>query len=292
EGFYKSVGDFEIEEKTIWVKKDNLIFKIALSGGYKVFKDIKTYKNLTKTDKEIPSIHKLRNTIYFKTNKHFYKYSQNSNVFYEDKIAENLFKSILDATITREDNYGNIWYTNTHGLSVLMKKDKDNYTNVSAPFLNLTQDLVFNNLSVNTVNSENIFIGLTEGLAHYNSKSSKDFMIKPKVFIRSFSALKDTLYFGNGKISAAKYKIPFGSNYVRFTFASPTYENIENIKFSYLLDGFDDNWSNWSTSSLKEYTNLREGNYTMKVRVKNSYGIQSDEATFPFTISPPWYRHF
>ncbi len=292
EGFYKSVGDFEIEEKTIWVKKDNLISKIALSDGYKVFKDIKTYKNLTKTDKEIPSIHKLRNTVYFKTSKHFYKYSQNSNVFYEDKIAKNLFKSILDATITREDNYGNIWHTNTHGLSVLIKKDKDNYTNVSSPFLNLTQDLVFNNLSINTVNSENIFIGLTEGLAHYNSKSSKDFMVKPKVFIRSFSALKDTLYFGNGKISAAKYKIPFGSNYVRFTFASPTYENTENTKFSYLLDGFDDSWSNWSTSSLKEYTNLREGNYTMKVKAMNSYGIQSDEATFPFKISPPWYRHF
>lgn len=292
EGFYKSVGDFEIEEKTIWVKKDNLIFKIALSAGYKNFKDIKTYKNLTKTDKEIPSIHKLRNTVYFKTNKHFYKYSQNSNVFYEDNIVGNLFKSILDATITREDNYGNIWHTNTNGLGVLIKKDRDNYTNVSAPFLNLTQDLVFNNLSVNTVNSENIFIGLTEGLAHYNSKSSKDFMVKPKVFIRSFSALKDTLFFGNGKISAKKYKIPFRSNYVRFTFASPTYENIENIKFSYLLDGFDDSWSNWSTSSLKEYTNLREGNYTMKVRVKNSYGILSDEATFPFTISPPWYRHY
>lgn len=292
EGFYKSVGDFEIEEKTIWVKKDNLIFKIALNDGYKNFNDIKTYKNLTKTDKEIPSIHKLRNTVYFKTNKHFYKYSQNSNVFYEDKIAENLFKSILDATITREDNFGNIWYTNTHGLNVLMKKDKDNYTNVSAPFLNLTQDLVFNNLSINTINSENIFIGLTEGLAHYNSKSAKDFMVKPKVFIRSFSALKDTLFFGNGKISAVKYKIPYGSNYVRFTFASPTYENVENIKFSYLLDGFDDSWSNWSTASLKEYTNLREGNYTMKVRVKNSYGIQSDETTLPFTISPPWYRHF
>jgi DNA-binding CsgD family transcriptional regulator len=117
-------------------------------------------------------------------------------------------------------------------------------------------------------------------------------MVKPKFFIRSFSALKDTLFFGNGKISDEKYKIPFRSNYVRFTFASPTYENIENIKFSYLLDGFDDSWSNWSTSSLKEYTNLREGNYTMKVRVKNSYGIQSDEATFPFTISPPWYRHY
>lgn len=292
EGFYKSVGDFEIDEKTIWVKKDNLIFNIALSTGYKSFKNIKTYQRLTETDKGIPSIHKLRNTVYFKTNKHFYKYSQNSNVFYEDKVAGILFKSITDAMITREDIAGNIWYTNANGLGVLMKKNKDNYTNITAPFLHLTQDLVFNNLSVNTVNPENVFIGLTEGLAHYNSKLSKDFITKPKVFIRSFSALQDTLFFGNGKNTTIKYKIPYRSNYVKFNFSSPSYENIENIKFSYLLDGFDNNWSNWSTSSLKEYTNLREGNYTMKVKAMNSYGIQSDEATFPFKISPPWYRHF
>jgi DNA-binding CsgD family transcriptional regulator/archaellin len=292
EGFYKSVGDFEIEEKTIWVKKDNVVYNLALNNGYKSFKNIRTYNNLSDNDKGIATIHKIRNSIYFKTNKHFYKYSQNSNIFYEEKNGGNLFKSLIGAAITREDTYGNIWYTNASGLGVLIKKDKDNYTNSTAPFLHLTQDLVLNNLSVNTVNPENIFIGLTEGLAHYNSKLSKDFMIKPKVFMRSFSTLQDTLFFGNGKRTNIKYKIPYQSSYVKFSFSSPSYENIENIKFSYLLDGFDNNWSNWSTSSLKEYTNLREGNYTMKVKVKNSYGIQSDEATFLFTISPPWYRHF
>lgn len=292
EGFYKSVGDFEIDAKNIWVKKDNLLYQIVLNEGNINFKDVKTYQNLSESDKGIISIHNLRNTIYFKTNKHFYKYSQNSNVFYEDKLAGKLFKTILDASTTREDNYGNIWYTNNSGLGVLMKQKKDIYTNITAPFLSLTQDLVFNNLSINTVNSENIFIGLTEGLAHYNSKLSKNFMIKPKAFIRSFSTSKDTLFFGNGQSSSEKYKIPFQSNFVKFTFSSPTYENIENVKYSYLLKGFDDNWSNWSTASLKEYTNLREGNYIMKVKVKNSYGIQSEEAIFPFTISPPWYRHF
>ena len=292
EGFYKSVGDFEIDAKNIWVKKDNLLYQIVLSEGFKKFRDIKTYQNLSESDTGSINIQHLRNTVYFKTNKYFYKYSQNSDLFYKDKIANSLFKTILDATTIREDNYGNIWYTNNSGLGALMKKNKDKYTNITAPFLNLTQDLVLNNLSVNTVNPENIFIGLTEGLAHYNSKLSKDFRVKPKVFIRSFSALKDTLFFGNGQITTAKYQIPFRSNNVKFTFSSPTYENNENVKYSYLLKGFDENWSNWSTASLKEYTNLREGDYVMKVKVKNSYGIQSEEAIFPFTITPPWYRHF
>ena len=69
-------------------------------------------------------------------------------------------------------------------------------------------------------------------------------------------------------------------------------ENVENIKYTYKLNGFDEEWSNWSSATIKEYTNLREGKYTMNVKVKNSFGIISDTASIPFTISPPWYRHF
>jgi DNA-binding CsgD family transcriptional regulator len=156
----------------------------------------------------------------------------------------------------------------------------------------LTQNLVYNKLSINTIDPENIFIGLTDGLVHYDSKSTNNFVTKPTAFIRSFSFLGDTILYGNGKINLGKFKIPYKSNYVTFTFSSPTYENIENIKFSYQLEGFEDNWSKWLPTSIKEYTNLREGNYKMKVRVENSYGIKSNVTIVPFTISPPWYRHF
>ena len=292
EGFYKSVGEFEIDSKNIWVIKDNLLYQIGLNEGYKNFKDIKTYRNLSNTEKGVVSVQQLRNTIYFKTDNHFYKYSQSSDAFYVDKTAENLFKTIIKSSNIQEDNLGNIWHTNNRGLGALMKKNKDHYANSTAPSLNLTQNLVYNNLSVYAINPENIFIGLTEGLAHYNSKLSKNFISKPKAYIRSFSSLRDTLFFGNKHIKPEKFKIPYRSNSVKFTFSSPTYENVDNIKFSYQLDGFDDRWSNWSSSSTKEYTNLREGDYIMKVKVLNSYGIQSNQAKLNFTISPPWYRHF
>jgi DNA-binding CsgD family transcriptional regulator len=117
-------------------------------------------------------------------------------------------------------------------------------------------------------------------------------MSKPKAFIRSFCSKKDTIFYGNGKSKTERHKIPYRSNQVKFVFSSPTYENIENLKYAYQLEGFEDKWSNWSTSSIKEYTNLREGNYVMKVKVLNGYGIASDEANIEFNVSPPWYRHF
>ena len=292
EGFYKSVGEFEIDAKNIWVKKDDLLYQIAINGDYKIFKDIKTYNYLSENDKGNFSVQKINNSIYFKTNRFFYKYSQNSNLFYVDKKATDLFQSILNTTTIKEDNLGNIWYAKNSGLGVLMKNKNNTYNTIESPFFNLTQNLVLNKLSVNTINSENIFFGFTEGLAHYNSKVSTEFMSKPKAYIRNFTSKKDTLFYGNGNNNTEKYKIPYQSNQVKFVFSSPIYENVENIKFAYRLEGFEDKWSNWSNSSIKEYTNLREGNYVMKVKVLNGYGIASDETDLAFTISPPWYRHF
>ncbi|MDX1628650.1 MAG: LuxR C-terminal-related transcriptional regulator, partial [Fulvivirga sp.] len=40
----------------------------------------------------------------------------------------------------------------------------------------------------------------------------------------------------------------------------------------------------------KEYTNLREGEYTFSVRARNIYGNISEPASFTFEVIPPWYR--
>ena len=291
-GFDKSVGNFEVDKENIWVKKDELIYQLALSEDFKMFKSIKPYKNLPNTSKTIGSIQRINGNVYFQTDNIFFKYSQAQESFYEDKNMSKLFQKIPKVNTISQDNVGNIWYAFNKSLGMLMKNPNGSYKNNIAPFSNLTENLVYNNLSVNTFNSENIFIGLTDGLAHYDSKLIKNFITKPKIFIRSFSNLEDTLVYGNEKKLTKKYKIPYRSNYVKFTFSSPTYENIENVKFSYQLDGFEDKWSAWSGVSTKEYTNLREGDYNMKVKAINSYGIESNEAIVSFKITPPWYRSY
>ncbi|MFI0490707.1 triple tyrosine motif-containing protein [Flavobacterium sp.] len=292
EGFDKSSGNFEVDNENIWVKKDELIYQMSFYEDFKTFRSIKTYKNLPKTTKTIGSIQSINDNVYFQTDNHFYKYSQTEDLFYEDKFMTNLFQNIPKVSTISEDSEGNIWYVFNKSLGVLIKKPDGNYKNSVAPFSNLTENLVYNNLSVNTYNPKNIFIGLTDGLAHYDSKLIKNLITKPKTFIRSFSNLEDTLLYGNEQKLINKYKIPFKSNYVKFTFSSPTYENIENVKFSYQLEGFEDKWSEWSSVSRKEYTNLKEGDYNMKVKTKNSYGIISNPAIVSFTISPPWYRSY
>lgn len=291
-GFDKSINPFEIDEKYIWFKKDDLIYQMSLANDFKTFKSIKTYKNLSSSDKGIGSIQHLNNKTYFQTNNHFYKYSQDQDLFYEDKKTSNLFKNVPNIHSLNEDKYGNIWYFFNESIGLLMRDKNGAFKNIVAPFSNLSGNLVYNYESVNTINSSNVFIGLTDGLAHYDSHLLYNSVTRPKAFIRSFSFPSDTLIIGNGQNKIENIKINYGENHVKFTFSSPTYENIENIVFSYQLEGFDDRWSNWTSGSIKEYTNLKEGNYKMKVKVRNSYGIESEPAFLTFIVDPPWYRHF
>jgi DNA-binding CsgD family transcriptional regulator len=61
------------------------------------------------------------------------------------------------------------------------------------------------------------------------------------------------------------------------------------LEYSYRLKGFEENWSEWTKRTEKEFTNLPEGNYSFEVKVKNNLGQQSAVACYGFAMSPPWY---
>lgn len=291
-GFSKSVGEFEVDSSNLWVRKDNEFYQLKLDPTYLKFVSVKKHTKLSKKDKGITSVQRIKNLIYFQHNNHFYTYSDKKKSFEPNVFFTKIFTKIPKTNTIIEDKTGNIWYVIKETLGVLKKNNNGTYTNTIAPFLNFTQYLVYNNLSVNTLDSKNIFIGLTDGLVHYDSQQLNNINTKPKVFIQNFTTAEGTIYTGSKTIHDKKITIPYSSNFVKFRFSTPTFENLENIKYSYKLNGFDEDWSNWSASTIKEYTNLREGKYSMNVKVKNSFGIISDVASVTFTISPPWYRHF
>lgn len=290
-GFDKPSSSFEIDKSYLWLKKDNLIYKMTISDDLKRFNRIKVYHKLSDNIKGIGTIQTLNNIVYFQTNNHFYKYSQDQDLFYEDKKISELFKEVPQIYSLTQDSLGNIWYLFKESLGVLSKSSSGDYKNIVTPFSSLTGNLVNNYLSVNTIDSNNMLIGLTDGLAHYDSQLLNKSVWKPTAFIRSFSFPGDMLMYGNGQNTFNKEKIPYKSNRVKFTFSSPSYENIGNVEFSHQLEGFEDKWSNWSPINLIEYTNLSEGDYKMKLKARNSYGIQSEVKQLAFTIAPPWYRH-
>ncbi|MBW4360182.1 triple tyrosine motif-containing protein [Flavobacterium taihuense] len=291
EGIDKSSNSFEIDNGYLWLKKDAYIYQITISDDLKKAKSIKIFSRFSEDNLGIGSLQKINSKIYFQSNNIFYTYSTTQSTFIENPALTHIFKTIPKIKELTQDTNGNLWYIFNESMGALMKTGSNKYKHVVAPLSNLTGNLVANYMSINTIDSKNTFIGLTDGLAHYDSTIENRSLSKPKVLIRSFSFPGDTIHLGNSQNINEEYKLPYASNQVKFTFSSPSYENLENLEFSYQLEGFEENWSAWSISSIKEYTNLKEGNYTMKVRARNSSGIESDETSIAFRIYPPWYRH-
>jgi len=291
-GIDKSSNFFEMDNRLLWLYRDRHLYKLELAKDLRSIESVDTIVKLPITGYNINSLEKIGKRVFFEGQNHFYTYLKEENEFKEDDQLSKLFSKCPSINYLKEDAYGNLWYKSGESLGAFLKDNKGNYKNLQMVFSNLSGYLVDNYLSINTIDPNNIFIGTTNGLAHFDSKLLSNVRSKPNVYIRSFSYANDTIIYGNPKYKEHEYKIPYTANNVKFTFSSPEYENVQNIMFSYQLNPFDDNWSSWTNSSMKEYTNLREGYYTMQVKTKNGYGVESDTRYLGFTISPPWYRHY
>ena len=87
-----------------------------------------------------------------------------------------------------------------------------------------------------------------------------------------------------------KNHVDFEYNAMGFQFSLPRYHRESENLYRYRLFGFDDNWSQWSKSTGKEYTYLREGSYRFEVESKDIYGKVYPSAQYSFIINAPWYR--
>lgn len=205
-----------------------------------------------------------------------------------------------------EDNNGNIWVTGGDEKNVhqLMRSGNDYATNfiVFRPVSNYVIRSIYPEMNGIT------WLGGPDGLIRYDArvriKNTKPFPVR----IRKITMGNDSVcYTGDTQLlSEASYEIgvsakdqrkkttadftfSYSNNSLVFEFSAPFHAASGDILYSYLLEGFDDTWSDWSTQSVKEYTNIPGGSYIFRVRAKNLYDEPAQEAKVNFVIQKPWY---
>src|SRR5690554_7174174 len=63
------------------------------------------------------------------------------------------------------------------------------------------------------------------------------------------------------------------------------------VSYSYMLEGYDKEWSEWGRSQEAYYNNLRSGNYVFKVRASVDGENISEASELTFRVSVPFYRN-
>ncbi len=134
-----------------------------------------------------------------------------------------------------------------------------------------------------------LWIGTTDGLFRYDAKQDlKNYDAGFSTLIRKVTTKNDSIVSYGGNISSAV--VSYDNNDVTFHIAAPFFDDESKTVFSYQLQGYDKEWSSWSSTARAVYTNLDEGTYTLQAKAKNLYDKESAAATFTLEVLPPWYR--
>ena len=191
------------------------------------------------------------------------------------------------------DNKGNFWMSTNKGVSKFNPEAKNE--NGSA-FRNYDvndglQGLEFNQGAYHQCKNGEIFLGGVNGFNAFYPDKIQDNPNIPPVHIISYKRFgkeveMDTLIYDK------KYlELSYKQNFFSFDFAALDYQMPGKNKYSYKLEGVDDDWSPPSTLHYASYTELSGGDYVLRVKGANNDGTWNDVGvTLYIRINPPFWK--
>jgi len=145
-----------------------------------------------------------------------------------------------------------------------------------------------------------VYLGAKNGIISFSTEKLRDNQISPKPLISRITIQNKELDVGsvlNGQ-EILKEDINRGGKLIlnsenknfSLTFSSPSFINERFNKYSYILEGFDEDWNTVDVRQRTvQYTNLFFGDYIFKVRAMNSHAIWSDVSSYDVKILPPFW---
>lgn len=287
-GFDYSSRYFEITNSNeVYVSHEYKgVFRFQLDSKNTKASNLYTYTSPTKGKNA--GLVTFNNTIYYAYKEGFFKLNKKTKQFEKDKLLSSVFdneeytsgKMVLD-------NSNKLWlfsknYINYFTLNKLSSDLKKN----SIPIPSSLTNSMLGYENCTQLSNSNYLIGTTDGYYTINindlnfknySVSISDISInKLNEKLTSFSITEE----GNFK---------YDENNVTFSYTVPEYNKYINAEYQYLLEGFQDEWSEWSAKPTVNFKNLPSGDYIFKVRARIASSTPENVAVYSFTIKKPWY---
>ncbi|HYV90577.1 MAG TPA: ATP-binding protein [Chitinophagales bacterium] len=227
----------------------------------------------------------------------FYGYNSMSNFFIRDSVLNKVLEKDREVASPYIDDENNLWFVSENRVGRIFDENGTARWD-TIPFMSIPKTAVWNFFRDQ---DHILWICTSDGIFRYDESIPKKYDIPYNTLLRNVkvagkSIFNGTFFSDSGLVSLQqnevfKKEFTYDSNDIGFEYSALNFESKEKTFYSYLLEGSKNHsWSEWLPENKKEYTNLHEGNYMFHVRAKNGYGIISNEATFSFTILPPWYR--
>ena len=167
------------------------------------------------------------------------------------------------------DHKDRMWITHRGGLSRLNINDlsiKPLQDNVG---INKSDEFQVNAGFVD--GKDNLWFGLNHGVFSFNPTIEKAVLTPPLLKIKSVRVNDEPINFENKIVlKPGRYKIKI--EYVGIHFKDPSL-----VKYRHILDGYDDNWSDFTTNSEVIYHGVNDGHFNFRLEASNSDGLTNEQ---------------
>lgn len=137
-----------------------------------------------------------------------------------------------------------------------------------------------------------LFFGGIDGLLYLDRKVAVAPEYYPDILLRR-------LWIGRREVSLGEYYTDGGKSLqlrgtpisFSLSFAVPDYLTGEEVEYSFILEGYDKQWTSFSSINEASYTEVPAGDYVFKVRYKKDvFDTEYKCFSIPVHILPPWYQ--
>jgi ligand-binding sensor domain-containing protein len=130
-----------------------------------------------------------------------------------------------------------------------------------------------------------IWFGTVNGLIKYDPKEYKENTAESKTNITGIR-----LFYSDTTL-ANNVQLNWYDNNISFEFIGICFTNPAKVRYSYMLEGADKDWSPETKNTVARFSNLSPGTYTFKVKSRNNEGKWNTvPVSFTFTVLAPWWK--
>ncbi len=206
----------------------------------------------------------------------------------KDGLPSNTILNILP------DNAGTLWLSTYNGLSNFdpsLQTFKNYYDSDGL------QSNQFNYNAAIKLKDGSLAFGGIHGFNLFQPGQLKSLQRDSKMVLTAVSVNnKSTKLFTGDRIYSStnhidKLTIPFDDAVLNVHFSSLEYSFPTKVEYAYFLEGWDKDWNYVDNVKTANYTNLKEGKYTLRIKSTNADGVWSGvEKKMQIEILPPWWR--
>ncbi len=220
------------------------------------------------------------------------KYNEELDQFINYSDKDGLPSDIIYGII--QDNQGYLWLSTENGLSRF-----DLLTNSFINFF-MNDGLLSNTFSeakpIKTGNGE-LFFGTPNGIIFFKPWNIKQDSFIPEVLLShiEISNKNNTTLCESSGIKNInfldKLTLSHRQNNFSIAYASTSFYFPEKNKFAYMLENYDDDYNYVGNQHIATYTNLRPGEYSLKIMATNNDGIwNTNPRILTIIITPPVWK--